>query len=227
MFKTAILVDAALSVLIAGGFTVASYLVAARLGADVAATSAVEYGGVLFNFACVWSTARQNPWAWLFGAVGVVLLGVLFWQIALYSSMVMSLVYYLPIQFWGLWCWLKGGADGQGAKVSRSTAKEWLAVALIAPAAIYVWGAMLGTYTEAAYVYLDASVFGLSIVAQYLLTNKRVESWLFWGVINVLSVILYWQTGVFVLAVQYALFFIHAVYGGTLWTRDYRAQVAA
>lgn len=227
MFKTSTILDAVLSVLIAGGFTLASYLVAARLGADVSTATAVEYGGVLFNFACVWSTARQNPWAWVFGAVATVLLGVLFWQIALFSSMVMSLAYYLPIQFYGLWCWLKGGADGQGARVSFSTPTERLVLAMFVPLAILIWGTLLGTYTDAAQVYLDASVFGCSIAAQYLLTNKRVESWPLWGVINVMSVILYWQTGAFILAVQYALFFVHACYGGALWTRDYRAQGAA
>lgn len=221
------IMDAAASFVIALLFTVLSYQVAARLGADLATLTAIEYLGVLFNFACVWSTARQNPWAWVFGAVGAVLLGILFWNIGLLSSMVMSLAYYLPIQFYGLWCWLKGGDDGNGAKVSRMTKSEVHGVVLAVPAAILVWAWFIGSYTNAVEVYLDAAVFGFSIAAQYLLTNKRVESWPLWGVINVLSVILYWKTGASILAVQYALFFIHAVYGTVLWMREYRARMVA
>lgn len=218
------LIDAALSLLIAAGFTAASYLAALALGVSLELTPllVVEIAGVWLNFACVWSTARQNPWAWIYGVCGVLLLGYLFWQLALYSSMVMSLAYYLPIQFVGLYQWLRGGAQRQGVTVSRMSAQEWLATAIIVPLAIGLWAKLLSTFTDAAYVYLDACVFGCSIAAQYLLTNKRIESWLIWLVVNVMSVALYWATGAYVLALQYLLFFFHPVYGLWLWSSDYR-----
>lgn len=227
MFAQSTILDAVASLAIAAGFTLASYGLAWAVGADVSETMAVEFLGVFFNFACVWSTARQNPWAWVFGAVGAVFLGILFWNIALYSSMTMSLAYYLPIQFFGLWRWLAGGADGNGVKISRSPNTELVAIAGIMIIATGIWAMFIGTYTDATFANLDAMVFGASIVAQYLLTNKRVESWALWGAINVASVYLYWKTGASVLAIQYSLFFIHAVYGGVLWTREYRGLAKA
>ena len=71
----------------------------------------LEILGVITNFACVWLVARQNVWNWPIGVAAVVLLGVLFWFTGLYASMVLSLVYFLPIQFYGWYNWVYGGKD--------------------------------------------------------------------------------------------------------------------
>src|SRR3989344_4392191 len=69
--------------------------------------SYLEFFGTLFNLACVILVVRKNVWTWPVGIVGVVLFGILFYQIQLYSDLVEQ-GYYLITGFYFWWLWLHG-----------------------------------------------------------------------------------------------------------------------
>ena len=46
----------------------------------------VELAGTIFSLICVYLAAKHNQWTWLFGALGVILFGALFFQFQLYSD---------------------------------------------------------------------------------------------------------------------------------------------
>ena len=64
----------------------------------------LELVGTIFNLVCVILAARRNIWNWPIGLIGVMLFGVLFYQINLYAD-VFEQVYYLitGISGWYLW----------------------------------------------------------------------------------------------------------------------------
>jgi nicotinamide mononucleotide transporter PnuC len=80
--------------------------------------SILEVSGVLFNYACVWLVVRQKIANWPLGIIAVVLLGWLFFNIQLYASMALHIIYFLPIQIWGWYNWLYGGEEKTELKVS-------------------------------------------------------------------------------------------------------------
>ncbi len=77
----------------------------------------------------------------------------------------------------------------------------------------------LGRYTAAAWPYLDTLVTGLSLLATWLTARAVLENWLYWFVVNVLSMFLYGSQGLVFVSVLYAVYFVIAIAGWRAWRR--------
>jgi len=67
----------------------------------------------------------------------------------------------------------------------------------------------------------------LSIVAQYLLAHKKIESWVLWIVVDILCVGIYFVKDLHTTMVLYAVFLVLAVMGLKKWTQSTQKQLAA
>src|SRR5262245_63952313 len=82
--------------------------------------SYLEFTGTVFNLWSVWLVARKSILTWPVGIVGVILFGILFYQIQLYSDLVEQ-VYFLVTGFYGWWIWARGAGEGKRALDRKST----------------------------------------------------------------------------------------------------------
>jgi nicotinamide mononucleotide transporter len=179
----------------------------------------IEFIGVVLNYTCVILTVRQNIWAWPVGILAVIFLGILFWNLSLYSSLVLSILYFLPVQFLGWWAWLNGGENKTTLSVSKLTWDQWLLIALsVIP--LYFGISYFNVIMGGVSPFLDTAILVISILAQYLLTWKKIESWWAWIIVNIVSIYVYGTTGAFLLAVQYLLFLANAFYGYFNWMKE-------
>lgn len=200
-----------------GVITTLLYVVAMTAGwVPVAMPSAVEFFGVWFNFASVGLAARQNRWTWVFGIPAVILVGIIVAQQALYGSMVLQLVYFLPLQFIGLLQWRYGGENRTELKVGLLRLHEWF---LIITGGIIAWYGVAWVHAAVGGNISgpDSAVLVLSILAQWLMNTKRIESWAFWIAVNGFSIYTYFAGNVPILGLQYVLFLLFTVYGGGSW----------
>jgi len=86
---------------------------------------------------------------------------------------------------------------------------------------------VLAVYTDSPVPYLDASLTSASLVAQWMMTRKRLENWAIWLVADAVYVpVLIWRGNVFT-ALQYAVFLVLAAMGWFSWRASLRAQTAA
>jgi hypothetical protein len=67
----------------------------------------------------------------------------------------------------------------------------------------------------------------LSLVAQFLLSRKVLENWLFWIVVDVLAIGVYAVKDLYATTVLYAVFLAMAVAGWFAWKRTWRNQLTA
>ncbi|MCG8508155.1 MAG: nicotinamide riboside transporter PnuC, partial [Rhodospirillales bacterium] len=135
----------------------------------------LEIIATLFGLTCVALTIRQNIWCWPTGLVQVGLYIWIFYQARLYSDMGLHVIY-VGLGVYGWWYWLRGGTRSSQVPVTRLTiarSLSWLAVGLTGAAAL---GMVMNRYTDAALPYWDATTTTLSLVAQYLMARKRLES---------------------------------------------------
>jgi nicotinamide mononucleotide transporter len=58
-----------------------------------------------------------------------------------------------------------------------------------------------------------------SILATFLLAKKRIETWILWIVVDVVSVVLYLIKGVYFLSLEYVVFLGLATYGLLQWRK--------
>ncbi len=172
---------------------------------------------------------KNNIWNWFFQIVSSVFYVWVFWQAHLYSSMGLNLLYFLPMQFYGWWCWSKFGPQANN-RLPITRASPALMAGCIVVASVFAagWGWFAATHTQAFLPYLDAAVTGLSISAEFLDSRKKVENFHLWGVVNlVYAFILLPPQKYYVSAILYFIFLILAFVGAFEWTRLMKKQVAS
>jgi nicotinamide mononucleotide transporter len=179
---------------------------------------AIEIAAVICGLLCVWLTIRQSIWCWPTGLVQVALYIFVFQQARLYSDMILHIIY-VVLQVYGWRRWARGGENGKALAVSRLSPRAlraWMAVTL---AGALGWGWAMSSWTDAALPYGDAFVMSCSLVAQWLMTRKKLESWHFWIAVDVVSIGIYLVKSLHVTTGLYAVFLGLAIAGAIRWRR--------
>lgn len=180
-----------------------------------------EVLGFVTGGVCVWLVVREHVWNWPVGLANNVFFFALFAQSRLFADMALQVVY-LGLGVWGWAHWLFGGADRTELPISRATRAEWLALAIFLPAGTWGLRALLLVVNGAA-PFFDALTTILSLCAQYLLCQKRLENWFFWIAADVIYIPLYFSRGLALTAVLYMVFLAMCCIGLRAWLRHWRA----
>ena len=165
---------------------------------------------------------RRSVWNYPFGFAMVVLYFFIFRDYRLYSDAALQ-VYFFAIQVYGVWNWLQGqGGDGRVviAPLPRASLTGYLAVTGLAWIGI---ATAMARYTDAAAPWQDAAVAALSVLAQFLLARRHLESWLVWIAVDLLAIELFISRGLIPTAALYTLFLAMAITGFLQWRRAPRA----
>jgi nicotinamide mononucleotide transporter len=179
----------------------------------------IEATAVIFGLLCVWLTVRQNVWCWPTGLVQVSLYIWVFYDVKLYSDLILHMIY-VVLQLYGWHHWLRGGQEHGRLAVSTlapGARTAWAGVTVVGSG---VWGCAMASFTDAAVPYGDAVITVASLVAQWLMTRKRLESWIFWIAVDVLAIGVYWYKSLFLTAGLYAVFLGLAVVGALAWRKS-------
>ena len=185
--------------------------------------SIIEWLATGFGVACVILTIRESIWCWPTGLVQVLLFVFVFLEARLYSDVVLHVIYVI-LQIYGWHAWLRGGDAGESLQVSRLAPHAlltWLVVGVVGTVTV---GTLMRRFTDADYAYWDASILALSLIAQWLLARKVLESWIFWISVDVLAVGLYTLKGLYPTAGLYSVFLVLAVTGLVQWKRSLERQ---
>ena len=180
-----------------------------------------EFGGTTTSLWSVWITQRRNVLAMPVGLVSVLLMGWFFRDIGLIGQTWLHWGYYVPVQLWAWQQWTRGGEDHTELEVSRLGWSERATAAAVLVGATVALGWLLDAgWDDALYTYWDASIVAASVVAMFLLSRKKVESWWLWiGPVNVSAIGLYLATEAYMFAALYCLFLVMAVVGLMRWQR--------
>lgn len=181
--------------------------------------STIEAVGTVFGILCVALYVRQNIWSWPTGLVQIVLFIAVFYDVRLYSDLVLHIIY-LVMQVYGWRHWLKGGVGGKSLPVTRLARTETAVWVVTALAGSFLCGYLVANYTDAAAPYPDAFVAVTSLVAQWLITRKKLESWLFWIVVDLVAIGIYFYKALYFATTLYCLFVVLGVMGYFTWRKS-------
>lgn len=186
------------------------------IGTD--AVSWAEFLGFATGGLCVALTVRRNILNFPVGIANNAFFLVLFTSASLWAASGLQ-VLYIALGFAGWWQWLRGRAETGTTLVrqSRRTELAWCAVFLVlGTGVLYV----ILTATHDAAALLDAVTTCLSLVAQWLLNTRRIETWYFWIAADCIFIPLYLSQGLILTAAVYVLFLGLCVAGLRAWTRE-------
>lgn len=185
----------------------------------------VELAGTIFSLVCVYLATKHNQWTWFFGALGVILFGLLFFEFKLYSDAALQILFFLPMQIWGFMKWreLSEQSDNSNVTLSLEDRTWWGVVGSIVVLTV-INGFGMATYTDASFPYADAWTTWMSVFAQILMIRKYWESWVLWVVMDIGAIYIYFAKGLFVVSGLYVVFLILATIGLIKWYQDWKSQ---
>lgn len=181
----------------------------------------IEAIAVVFGLICVWLTIRQNIWCWPTGLVQVALYIIIFYRVKLYSDLILHVIY-VVMQIYGWHHWLHGGKDRGTLPVSTLPFRAKLTWPCVAVVGTVVWGYLMATFTDASVPYGDAFTTVASLIAQWLMARKRLESWFFWISVDVVAIGIYWYKSLILTSGLYAVFLVLATMGLFSWRKSMR-----
>jgi nicotinamide mononucleotide transporter len=191
--------------------------------------SYIEFFGTLLYLWSVWLMARGRVLTWPVGIVSVILYMLLFYQIRLYSDTVEQ-VYYLGASAYGWWLWTTRGSGGRGpvSDLKFSSPAGMLTAAAITVCLSLAVGSLMKDMhlyfpvffpEEASFPYVDAATTIMSFTAMLLMAFKRIESWVYWIVVDVIGIRLYYVKEVRFVSLLYVVLLGMAVSGLFMWIR--------
>ncbi|MBE0677583.1 MAG: nicotinamide mononucleotide transporter [Bacteroidales bacterium] len=188
--------------------------------------SLLELLAVLTGLAAVWYAARANIITWIFALINAVLFFMLYYQVNLYSAMILQLFFFTnAIYGWFNWKRQSSNGDEPVTLLSHKGRVFWV-VAVIAGA--LTMGTVMSHIHEwlpemfpvrATFVYTDAMIAVMSISASVLCARLKLENWVLWILVNILSIAMYAMRGIMLVSAQYVIFLAMAVYGFIQWKR--------
>jgi nicotinamide mononucleotide transporter len=169
----------------------------------------------------------RSVWNFPFGIAMVALYIFVFYEERLYAEAALQ-VFFILAQAWGWYLWIKVGGEDERVPVRWL---DWLSrgVWLVVTAAVAVnLGWVMHSYTNAVLPYADAGIAGASVAAQILLAYRRIENWLLWIAIDVASITLYIDRGLYPTAGLYGGFLVLSLIGLREWiAAEQRGRAAA
>lgn len=207
------------------GLLIAAVSVVATAMALLHLTTWLEAASFITGAVCVWLTVKENIWNFPLGLINVATFCVVFYQSRLFADASLQVVYFV-LGVIGWFMWLHGGENRSQLKVTRASTWELsMLTALAAAGTIGFW--QLFQHLGGSASFWDALTSSISLVAQWLLNRKRLESWVGWILVDAIYVPLYVYKELYLTAVLYAAFLVMAVMGLRAWRASWRQAPAA
>jgi nicotinamide mononucleotide transporter len=178
--------------------------------------SELEFVAVAFGLANIALLIRKSVWNFPCGIIMVTLYAGIFFETRLYSEALLQL-FFLCVQIFGWRKWLLAIADEGQLLVEWSEPKVIVACLAITAVLALALGTLMATQTNAVAPYPDATVAAASVVAQFLLSYRRIENWIYWIAIDFLSIGIYVWRELYLTAGLYVVMLIMSIIGLGVW----------
>lgn len=192
------------------------------IGYDI---SYIELIGTVFGLISVYYASRANVLTWPTGIFNEIALFALFFQVQLYADMLLQ-VFFLVVTIFGWYNWRHKTEE---LPVTRMTPNMVGIYAIALMAGTVLMGLTIQQFHRwmpgyfplpATYPFADSFVMMASILATFLLAKKRVETWVLWIVVDIVSVVLYLIKGIYFLSLEYIIFLGLATFGLLQWRKQ-------
>jgi len=187
-----------------------------------AASSAPEWVSLLAGVAYALLAVRRNRWCWAFGAVSSAILAWLAFHGRLPMQAVLQACY-VAMAFWGFWQWSRGG-DGDALAITTWPLRVHVMLAIGIVAVALLLAPLVERLTAAAWPRVDTATMLASLLATSMVAIAKLENWLYWIVIDAVSMFLYGAQQLWLPALLYLLYLGIAISGYVAWRRRWAMQ---
>ena len=192
--------------------------------------SYIELIGTITGFLAVYLATKNNMITWVIGMINIVCFSILFYQIHLYGDLVLQ-VFYLIMNIYG---WIRWSNVSNPLPITDNSIKEKVLIITVIVTLglisgyvfnnLHLWFPNLIQH-PASFAYIDGLIMIGSMTATFLTTKRKIFNWILWLILDTISVYIFIKKQVPLMAVEYFLFDILALYGWLNWRKEMNNNV--
>ena len=181
----------------------------------------LEFIAFSFGIISVIFAKKENILVYPTGIICTVITVYLLYKAQYFGDMMMN-IYYSLMSIYGWWNWSRIENDKYLLKITRFSKNDLgLTVFLFLLTVTITYAVYTFNLTEIKIPnYIDIFTSGIFFTAMWLMANKKLESWVFWIIGDVITVPLYAYRGLGMLSLQYIIFTILAIQGYLEWKKS-------
>ena len=177
--------------------------------------SIIESIAVFFSILYVILALKESIWCWAAAAISVILYIYICYTAQLYPETGLQ-AFYLLMAFYGYYQWNKNDSNLQ---IQQWTTTKHLLILLTGATLTFLMGFYFTIYTNSAMPLVDSFTTVFSVFATYMVTKKVIENWLYWIVIDAVSVYLYFSRDLQLTSLLFLAYTVIAVFGYFSWLK--------
>lgn len=180
----------------------------------------LEFIAFSFGIISVIFAKKENILVYPTGIICTVITVYLLYKAQYFGDMMMN-IYYSLMSIYGWWNWSRIQNDKYLLKITRFSKNDLgLTVFLFLLTITVTYAVYTFNLTEIKIPnYIDIFTSGIFFTAMWLMANKKLESWVFWIIGDIITVPLYAYRGLGMLSLQYIIFTILAIQGYIEWKK--------
>ena len=182
----------------------------------------VELVAVIFGLAYVVLAIRLHHWCWYMTLCSGALFLWLFWNVELYLMSLLQLVF-MGLAIYGIFKW-NPNSKNMEKRITIIKPKHHLYILSFIVLSSIVIGWFLNHYTDDAFPYLDTFTTVGSLVTSWMVAKKILENWLYWIVIDAVSIYIYIDRELYLTVLLFSIYLIMAALGYHQWKLSYNQQ---
>ena len=180
----------------------------------------IESFAVGMNILSVIYAKQNNILVYPTGLIGTGIFVYILFNFSLLGDMIIN-GYFFFMSIYGWYYWSRKKDEVLTNNVSRLEKKEYIQLILLALGSlifiyfVYVQFDKWNTWTA----YVDNITTAIFFVAMWLMARRKIESWIFWIIGDLITVPLYFYKGLTISSLQYIIFTILAILGYISWKK--------
>lgn len=125
----------------------------------------------------------------------------------------------------GIYGWAKWKVDiDKNLSIKRWVPGKHFLNILLSTLLTLLLGFIMDTYTDQESPYIDSFTTIFSLAATFMVTQRVLENWVYWVVIDLAAAYLYASRGLYLTGVQYFIFSVIAGFAFYSWYNSYKEQ---
>lgn len=183
--------------------------------------SLFEVFAVILSVVYVALAANKSIWCWPAALVSTSLFAYVFWDVSLLFQLFLNL-YYLLMAVVGFIHWHKNSDDGF-ISLNMPIAAHLSIIfggCALSVLVVFIAETSAGQWFGYELLYLDAAITMFSLLATYLTVNKYLQSWIYWTIINAVSMYLFISSGLYLTAILMVIYIVIAIKGYANWSKN-------
>lgn len=191
-------------------------------------TGPIEYIAVFAGIISVWYSRKENILVYPTGLINTIFYIYLSFDGGLLGEASVNM-YYTVMSIYGWIIWSRKDAQHHTIlHITYSGKKEWaqqlLFFAVFFVALFFALQYLKKDFAPNAIPWADALASASAYTGMWLMTKKKVESWIWWIVTNIASIPLYFVKGYVFTSVYYVVLLIMAIMGWVEWRKRILSQ---